>query len=570
LCHSHESSDHEAAITVQRDELGMNILRWLEGKVCINEDRRELSQAYLRIFIFIGCMIYCFAQYNTPYLRAITFFAFLATLFWVVMAWRKIGQAHLRHIGALVYDCGVIGLVMVGFGGRMMGMFAVLLWVSIGYGLRYRSPLYLKLGMLLTCATFIVSALMTHWRQLDVFLTLLFILVIIPLALLRPVTELIHLLERLAATNKQLEEANKTKTRFMSDVSHDLLTPVSSIIGYCQLSQPSIDGIRISAIQLTRQIRAMLGRSAAEDLSFDEPEEPFVPAELLRQIATIVKPLAESRGIRIDVSHQGPLGTFYGPYDSLSVCLMNLVNNAAKHSGGSQVTLSASREPDGLVFEVRDDGVGIAPAQQKHIFDRFHRGSAAPKTEGLGLGLAIVKDTIERIGGRVELESSHFGSSFQLYAPVRMTSQGSPSPTTLTTSSMVPAVTQSASVLFVDDEFQSRSAWSGVLREAGYNVHSAASGANALAAIDAGNRYDICVLDYRMPGMNGIELAAIIRERQPAMKLVIISADKLGDQPSVFTRALEIRLLDGALQKPLHPAALLSTIEQLRPATRVL
>lgn len=108
-----------------------------------------------------------------------------------------------------------------------------------------------------------------------------------------------------------------------------------------------------------------------------------------------------------------------------------------------------------------------------------------------------------------------------------------------------------------------------MLREAGYSVHSAASGADALAAIDAGNRYDICVLDYRMPGMNGIELATAIRERQPAMRLLIISADKLGDQPSVFTRALDSRLLDGALQKPLHPAVLLSTVGQFRPAQRV-
>lgn len=544
----------------------MNILRQLESKVCINPDRRELSQAYLRVFIFIGCMIYCFAQYDTRYLRDITCFAFLATLFWLVMAWRKVGPDRVRHIGALVYDSGIIGLVMTGFGSGMMGMFAVLLWVSIGYGLRYRSSLYLKLGMILTSTTFIVSAMVTHWHSLGVFVTLLVTLAIIPLALMRPTTEMIHLLERLAATNRQLDEANRTKNRFMSDVSHDLLTPVSSILGYCQLSPPSVDGIRINAHQLTRQIRAMIGRSAAEDLSFDEPDEPFIPADLLRQVATIVKPLAESRRISIDVMPRGPLETFYGPYHALSICLMNLVNNAAKHSGGSRVALSVSEESGGLVFEVADDGVGIPPAQQKRIFDRFHRGGATPDTDGLGLGLAIVKDTIERMGGSVELNSSHFGSTFRLHAPVTMVERSAAPLAAAATPTARPAVTLSTAVLFVDDEFQSRSAWSGVLLEAGYSVHLAASGAEALAAIDAGNRYDIGILDYRMPGMNGIELAMAIRERQPAMKLVIISADKLGDKPSVFTRALDSRLLDGTLQKPLHPTALLSTVEQLRPA----
>lgn len=546
----------------------MDMLRQLEGRVCINEDRRELGQAYLRVFIFIACMIYCFAQYNTPYLRGITSFAFLATLFWLVMAWRRVGSDAMRHVGALIYDCAIIGLVMIGFGSGFMGMFAVLLWVSIGYGLRYRSPFYLKLGMLLTSVTFMVSAMVTHWQQIGVFLTLLFTLIIIPLALMRPMTEMIHLLERLDATNKMLDEANRTKTRFISDVSHDLLTPVSSIIGYCQLSPPSIDGIRINAYQLTRQVRAILGRAAAEDLSYDEPDESFVPADLLKQVATIVKPLAESRGIRIEVASSGVPGTFRGPYHSLSICLMNLANNAAKHSMGTRVVLCVAAGHEGLVFEVTDDGVGIPPSQQKLIFRRFHRGAIPASTDGLGLGLAIVKDTIERIGGRVEVDSSGSGSTFRLHAPARAVAEdpATPAPVLAPPASPRPESAAWAGVLFVDDELQSRNAWSGVLREAGYSVHAAASGAEALAAIDAGNRYDVCVLDYRMPGMNGIELATAIKERQPAMRLIAISADKLDDKASVFTRAMEHRLLDGALQKPLHPSILLDTVEQLLPA----
>ncbi|WP_244754330.1 ATP-binding protein [Rhodanobacter sp. B2A1Ga4] len=543
----------------------MNILSQLEGKVCINEDRRELAQAYLRVVILVSCMAYCFSQYDTTYLRDITVLAFLATLFWLGMAWRRVGRDRLRHIGALIYDCSIIGLVMIGFGSGMMGMFAVLLWVSIGYGLRYRSPLYLKLGMLLTSVTFIVSALVTNWQNLGVFLTLLFTLIIIPLALMRPMTEMIKLLERLDAANKLLDEANRTKTRFISDVSHDLLTPVSSIIGYCQLTPPSVDGIRINAYQLTRQIRAIIGRSAAEDLSYDEPDESFIPADLLKQVATIVKPLAESRGIHIEFARGGMLGTVHGPYHSLSICLMNLANNAAKHSAGSRVTLSVAEEPGGLVFDVSDDGVGIPADQQQLIFNRFHRGSVPATVDGLGLGLAIVKDTIERIGGRVDLTSSGAGSTFRLHAPVTIAERSVVPSVVSSPSSAQSAVTQSATVLFVDDEFQSRNAWSGVLREAGYVVHSAASGVEALAAIDAGNRYDICVLDYRMPGMNGIELASAIRERQPAMRLIAISADKMGSRPSVFTQALETSLLDGALQKPLHPTTLLATVERLRP-----
>ncbi|WP_232521905.1 response regulator [Xanthomonas campestris] len=100
----------------------------------------------------------------------------------------------------------------------------------------------------------------------------------------------------------------------------------------------------------------------------------------------------------------------------------------------------------------------------------------------------------------------------------------------------------------MDDEFQSRSAWSAVLREAGYHVH-AGRGVEALAAIDAGNHYDVHVLDYRMPEMNGIEPVAI-RARNPGAKIIALSADAADDRALVFEQPLSDGLLDAALGKP--------------------
>jgi len=177
----------------------------------------------------------------------------------------------------------------------------------------------------------------------------------------------------------------------------------------------------------------------------------------------------------------------------------------------------------------------------------------------------MVKDTIERIGGSVELVNGEPGATFRLHVPVTA-EEPSPEPVVLTRVVPQPGMAEQAAILFVDDEFQSRNAWSLVLREAGHIVHVASSGAEALAAINAGNHYEICVLDYRMPEMNRIELATAIREREPAMSLIAISADIVDDKTSIFANALETGLLDGALQKPLHPATLLSTIQRLRRA----
>ncbi|MBD4746106.1 response regulator, partial [Xanthomonas citri pv. citri] len=88
------------------------------------------------------------------------------------------------------------------------------------------------------------------------------------------------------------------------------------------------------------------------------------------------------------------------------------------------------------------------------------------------------------------------------------------------------------------------SAWSAVLREAGYHVHAAGGGVEALAAIDAGNHYDVHVLDYRMPEMNGIELAVAIRARNPEAKIIALSADAADDRALVFEQPLSDGLLD--------------------------
>ncbi|MBO9834706.1 ATP-binding response regulator [Xanthomonas phaseoli] len=566
MANSQTPNHAEAAVPRKAGPI-KKILRKLERRYCVNPIRQEVNQAYFRFGIFIICGIYCYSIQNTPYLRAISLFALLATFFWVFMAWRRVGPDKLRHTGALAYDCLIIGLVMVGMGSSFMGLFAVLLWIGIGYGIRYQEPLYLKLGMVFTTVTFIVSGLVTSWTDWGVFLSLFVTLAVVPLMQLAPMTRIIKLLEQLDAANRELDEANKTKTRFISNVSHDLLTPVSSIIGYCGLQPPPIDGIRINAYQLTRQIRAILGKTASEDLTYEEHHEKFDPVDLLRQVATIVKPLAEVNGAQITIINARSFGMFSGAVHALSICLINLVNNAAKHSGGDRIELSAGYEGTMLSFVVSDNGFGIPESQQQLVFQRFHRAGSSTGADGLGLGLSIVRDTIEVVGGQVTLNSSGEGSTFRLTAPAAMLQDTESRPRAA--APLRTAFERVAAVLFVDDEFQSRSAWSAVLREAGYHVHAAGGGIEALAAIDAGNHYDVHVLDYRMPEMNGIELAVAIRARIPGAKIIALSADAADDRALVFEQPLADGLLNAALGKPIHPEKLIASVEQACSSTLI-
>jgi CheY-like chemotaxis protein len=116
------------------------------------------------------------------------------------------------------------------------------------------------------------------------------------------------------------------------------------------------------------------------------------------------------------------------------------------------------------------------------------------------------------------------------------------------------------SILFVDDEYSGRQAWSTVLRTAGYYVHVAASGKEALEAIVSGNSYSLYILDYRMAEMTGLDLAGQIRKIDPKAKIMIISADVNNDLDGVFKEARQSGMINAALGKPIHPNKLLSTI----------
>jgi signal transduction histidine kinase/CheY-like chemotaxis protein len=493
-------------------------------------------------------------------MQSVVAYAFCGTTFWIVAAWRDWGKARTRHIWAMAYDCSAIGLVMVGLGSDFMGLFAVLLWISVAYGFRYLDTFYLKLGIVLTSLTFIVSALVTRWSDWTIFVTLLITLILVPLIQLAPMAKIIGLIEKLDTANKDLEEAHKVTTKFISNVSHDLLTPVSAIVGYCESTPPDIDGIRVNADQLSRQIRAIIGQTvSAELVPNDEYLEEFSPLDLLNRTVTTVRPLAASRGLKIEVKQENILdmGLYFGAADAISICLMNLANNAAKHTDGYVIELRADYSDGQLNFYVFDDGSGIPEQHHNQLFNRFYRMNNSSEY-GLGLGLTIVKDTVDKIGGKLTFSSSVSGTVFQFSVPaepVDMVKSVQIAKPVLSTKN-----TDYMSILFVDDEYSGRQAWSTVLRTAGYYVHVAASGKEALEAIVSGNSYSLYILDYRMAEMTGLDLAGQIRKIDPKAKIMIISADVNNDLDGVFKEARQSGMINAALGKPIHPNKLLSTI----------
>jgi CheY-like chemotaxis protein/two-component sensor histidine kinase len=364
-----------------------------------------------------------------------------------------------------------------------------------------------------------------------------------------------------------LDRANAIKSMFLANTSHNLLTPLNSVLGYCEAARdkmpeiaPEIEGIRITVDQLSRQIKANIEKSF--DLEgHDEFLEEFSPIEILRRIATVIRPFANNKEIEIRITSTVDNDSIYfGALDAITVCMLNLAENAVKYSDGRTIQLSVSKGTDSgsLQFSVLDDGQGIPTEDQAKIFYLFYRAKNND-TQGWGLGLSIVKETLDKLGGNIQLKSQPNETEFTFTVPSKIV--GNRQKYTDRFSKLQISKTNSISILFVDDETPARKTWGTAIRKTGHFVHVAAGGLEALKSIESGNRYHLYMLDYRMPDMNGLELAKQIRDIEPSATIVIISAE-VNKNNQAFNDAIESGLIDATISKPIHINELLALIEK--------
>jgi two-component system, OmpR family, heavy metal sensor histidine kinase CusS len=233
--------------------------------------------------------------------------------------------------------------------------------------------------------------------------------------------------ERLQQTLQQLLEAFAREKRSSADISHELRTPLAALATTLDVSlrkQRSAEDYRQTiqdARQISRQISLLVDRMlklAWLDAGADQVRPESVDIhQLVDGCAAIGKPLAEAQGLTFQVDAPGPLCVRTDP-DKVREVVMNLMHNAIEYNRpGGEVELRAHAEAGGVVLEVLDTGIGIAPEMQGKIFERFYRGDPSRNAAGAhaGLGLAIVKEYIDRLGGRLSIESQvGAGSRFRV------------------------------------------------------------------------------------------------------------------------------------------------------------
>ena len=334
-------------------------------------------------------------------------------------------------------------------------------------------------------------------------------------AIYADITEMKQHEAELAAARDAADEANRTKSNFLANMSHELRTPLNAIIGYSEILQEDaadkddkepiedLQKIESAGRHLLGLINNILDLSKIEAGKMDVFIEPVDIQALVKEVLSIVGPLADKSENVVEVICPADIGGFRSDQTKVKQCLLNLLSNANKFTSKGTLTLTVAREDNSRVcFRVSDTGVGMTKEQLGRLFQAFSQADASTTKRfgGTGLGLAITKHFCTMLGGDVTVESAPgTGSTFIIRLPdqsVAPAAVAAPAP------AEVAAADGRATVLVVDDDASVRGLLTKTLEKEGYRVIAAGNGVEALA-LAREHRPQAITLDVLMPQMDG-------------------------------------------------------------------
>ena len=372
----------------------------------------------------------------------------------------------------------------------------------------------------------------------------------------RDVTERMDAERALADARDAAEAANGAKSRFLAVVSHEIRTPLNGILGMAELLRDTpltleqatyVRATRTSGEALLSLIEEVLDFSKIEAGKLELASEPVSLTTLIEDVVELVSPRAQAKGLEIaaDVDERLPERVL-GDATRLRQVLLNLTGNAIKftESGGVSVVVEAGAAEGEIAFAVRDTGIGIPPDQQLRIFHEFEQaeGGTNRRFGGTGLGLAISRRIVERMGGRIELESVEArGSTFRAIIPLQE------APGTDAPRFAAPAL-EGHAALIISPPTVEVCLIKRRLKRWGANVERASTG--LAADVMAEQRWDAVLVDHSVGMEAAAEVAAAARD-SIARRIILITPGERHRLP-----ALKEAGFTSYLVKPVRAASL--------------